>query len=152
MRVALAAEPSLSDAQFKKINGWIADKGANVAISAVITDILGLTESDQTISSRAFAAVDTENGNDIRQIYLLPELKGYLLDHFHQDKVEVYWTDKNFVLIAALAGVRGEKPGPTSFQEAQYAFRNEVAWWAKFADANEILSEPAGLEDRGSPA
>jgi hypothetical protein len=136
VHVTFAAEQSLSDAQIKKIDGWIAGKGNNVIISAVITEILGLTEGDQTISSRAFAAVDPETGNEIHQIYLLPGLKGYLVDHFHQDKVEVYWTDKDFVLKAALAGVRGEKPGPTSFQEAQLVFRNEVAWWAKFADAN----------------
>ena len=136
MPVALAAERSLTDAQFTKINGWIAEKGNDVAISPVITDILGLTQNDQTISSRAFAAVDPENGNEIHQIYLLPGQKGYLVDHFHQDKVEVYWTDKELVLKAALAGIRGEKPGPTSCPESQSVFRNELAWWAKFADAN----------------
>jgi hypothetical protein len=134
VRPAFAAERSLSDAQFAKINGWIAAKGNDVAISPVITDILGLTQNDQTISSRAFAAVDPESGNEIHQIYLLPGLKGYLVDHFHQDKVEVYWTDKDLVLKAALAGVRGEKPGLTSFPEAQAAFMSELAWWAKFAD------------------
>ena len=133
---AFTAERSLTDAQFEKINRWIADKGNDVAISPVITDILGLTQNDQTISSRAFAAVDPENGNEIHQIYLLPGQKGYLVDHFHQDKVEVYWTDKELVLKAALAGIRGEKPGPTSFPESQSVFRNELAWWAKFADAN----------------
>ena len=135
VRVAVAASRTLSDVQLKKINGWIADKGNDVVISAVITDILGLTENDQTISSRAFAAVDGEN-SEIHQVYLLPQGKGYLEDHFHQDKVEVYWTDKDFVLIAALTGARGEKPGATSFPEAQYGFSKEVAWWAKFADTH----------------
>jgi hypothetical protein len=136
MRGAAAGERPLSESQFKKINGLIAEKGRNVAISAVITDILGLTNSDQTLSSQAFATVDTAGGNEVHQIYLLPQAKGYLIDHFHQDKVEVYWTDKDLALIAALSGIRGQVPAPTSFVEAQYGFNNEMAWWAKFADAN----------------
>ena len=42
----------------------------------------------------------------------------------------------NPVLIAALSGVRGEKPAPASFRQAQFGFRNELAWWAKFADTH----------------
>jgi hypothetical protein len=134
VRAAAAAERSLTAAQIGKINALIADKGRDVAVSALITDILGLTRNDETISSRAFAAADTENGNDIHQIYLLPQGRGYLEGHFYQDKVEVYWLNRDFVLIAALSGVRGEKPAQTSFQEAQFGFGKELAWWAKFTD------------------
>jgi hypothetical protein len=131
-----AAERALSDAQLKKINGWIADQGKDIAVSAVITEILGLTKNDQTISARGYAALDTANGNEIHQIFILPEGKGYLADHFHQDKVEVYWADKDLVLLMALSGVRGARPEVMYFQDAQAAFNNELTWWAKFADKN----------------
>src|ERR1700686_1078797 len=59
---SVAAERPLSEAQLKKINGWIADQGRDIAVSAVITEILGLTKNDQTISARGYAALDPENG------------------------------------------------------------------------------------------
>ena len=132
---AVAAERALSEAQIKKIDGWIAEKGSDIAVSAVLTDILGLTRNDETISSRAFSARDAEN-NEIHQIYLLPQGKGYLVDRFHQDSVEVYWADQDLVLISGLTGIRGQKPASTSFAEAQFNFAHEVAWWAKFADTH----------------
>jgi hypothetical protein len=131
-----AAERALSDAQLKKIDGWIADQGKDIAVSAIITEILGLTKNDQTISARGYAALDTANGNEIHQIFILPEGKGYLADHFHQDKVEVYWADKDLVLLMALSDVRGARPEVMFFQDAQAGFNNELAWWAKYADKN----------------
>jgi hypothetical protein len=131
-----AAERLLSDAQLKKINGWIADQGKDIAVSAIITEILGLTKNDQTMSARGYAALDTTNGNEIHQIFILPEGKGYLADHFHQDKVEVYWADKDLVLLTALSGIRGAKPEIMFFQDAQAAFNGELTWWAKYADKN----------------
>ncbi len=133
---SVAAERPLSDSQLKKINGWIADQGRDIAVSAVITEILGLTKNDQTISARGYAALDAANGNEIHQIFILPESKGYLADHFHQDKVEVYWADKDLVLLTALSGIRGAKPEIMFFQEAQAGFNNELIWWAKYADKN----------------
>jgi hypothetical protein len=131
-----AAERLLSDAQLKKINGWIADQGKDIAVSAIITEILGLTKNDQTMSARGYAALDTTNGNEIHQIFILPEGKGYLADHFHQDKVEVYWADKDLVLLTALSGILGAKPEIMFFQDAQAAFNSELTWWAKYADKN----------------
>jgi hypothetical protein len=136
VRTSTAAERALSDAQLRKIDGWIADQGRDIAISAVITEILGLTKNDQTISARGYAALDAANGNEIHQIFILPEGKGYLADHFHQDKVEVYWADKDLVLLTALSGVRGTRPAVMFFQDAQAGFNNELTWWAKFADQN----------------
>jgi hypothetical protein len=133
---SVAAERPLSDAQLKKIDGWIADQGKDIAVSAVITEILGLTKNDETISARGYAAFDTANGNEIHQIFILPEGKGYLADHFHQDKVEVYWTDKGLVLLTALSGVRGARPEIMFFQDAQAGFNSELTWWAKYADKN----------------
>ena len=133
---SVAAERPLSDAQLKKINGWIADQGRDIAVSAVITEILGLTKNEETMSARGYAALDTENGNEIHQIFILPEGKGYLADHFHQEKVEVYWADKDLVLLTALSGIRGAKPEIMFFQDAQAAFNSELVWWAKFAEKN----------------
>lgn len=136
VRTSAAAERALSDAQLKKINGWIADQGKDIAVSAVITEILGLTKNDQTISARGYAALDAASGNEIHQIFILPDGKGYLADHFHQDKVEVYWADKDLVLVTALSGVRGARPEVMFFQDAQAAFNHELTWWAKYADKN----------------
>jgi hypothetical protein len=133
---SVAAERPLSDAQLKKINGRIADQGKDIAVSAIITEILGLTKNDQTMSARGYAALDTANGNEIHQIFILPEGKGYLADHFHQDKVEVYWADKDLVLLTALSGIRGAKPEIMFFQDAQAGFNSELTWWARYADKN----------------
>jgi hypothetical protein len=134
--LAPAAERPLSDAQLNKINGWIVDQGRDIAISPVITEILGLTKNDETLTVRGYAALDKDAGNEIHQIFVLPERKGYLAVHFHQDKVEVYWADKDLVLITALGGVRGGKPAIMLFQEAQAGFGNELTWWVHFADKN----------------
>ena len=57
---------TLSGAQLQKIDGWIADKGREIAITPIITDILGLTKGDQTMSCRAFAAEgDGDNPNQL---------------------------------------------------------------------------------------
>src|ERR1700730_15033037 len=106
---AAAATQSLSAVEIKKIDDLIAQQGRDIAISPLITDIVGLTQNDQTITCRAFGAVAPDT-NDTRHIYLLPADKGYLIDYFHAAIVEVYWTDKNLALIAALSGVRGQKP------------------------------------------
>jgi len=136
VRASVAAGRPLSDAQLKKISGWIADQGRDIAVSAVITEILGLTKNEETISARGYAALDPANGNEIHQIFILPEGKGYLADHFHQDKVEVYWADKDLVLLTALSGIRGARPEIMFFQEAQAGFDGELTWWAKYADKN----------------
>ena len=125
---------TLSAEQLKKIDGWIADKGREIAITPIITDILGLTKGDQTMSCRAFAAAG--DGDEVHQIYVLPDGKGYLEAHFYKNKLDVYWADKDFGLKAALEGVRGQMPAPTSFADAQYGFSFEVAWWAKYTDAH----------------
>jgi hypothetical protein len=124
-----------SDAQLSKINGWITDQGRDVALTPIITDILGLTQNNQTLTCHAFGAVDATT-NDIRHIYLLPADKGYLIDYFHAQIVEVYWMDKNLTLIAALSGIRGQAPLPISFQQALFGFGNEMGWWAKYADTH----------------
>jgi hypothetical protein len=136
VRVSTAAERALSDAQLKKINGWIAEKGRTVEVSEIITDILGLTQNNETMTSRAFATRDSENADEIHVIFILPAEKGYLEERFHQDRIEVYWADKNLVLISALTGIRGGLPAVMSFQEAQAGFNYDLKWWAKFADTN----------------
>ena len=128
------ATQSLSAAQLQKISGWIADSGRDIAVTPIITDILGLTKGDQTLTCRAFAAEGA--GDEIHQVYALPDGKGYLEAHFYKDKLDVYWTDKNFALLAAVEGIRGQKPATASFADAQYGFGFESAWWAKYADAH----------------
>ncbi len=125
---------TLSTTQIQKIDGWIAEKGREIAISPIITDILGLTKGDQAMSCRAFAAEG--DGDEVHQVYVLPEGKGYLEAHFYKDKADVYWVDTGFALKAALEGVRGQVPAPTTYADAQYGFSFEVAWWAKYTDAH----------------
>jgi hypothetical protein len=128
------ATQSLSAAELEKISGWIADKGRDVAVTPIITDILGLTNGDQALTCRAFAAEG--GGDEIHQIYVLPDGKGYLEAHFYKDRLDVYWTDKSFGLLAAVEGVRGQKPAAASFTDAQYGFGFELLWWMKYADAH----------------
>jgi hypothetical protein len=134
IHVTFAADRPLSDAELKKIQGWIADNGNTVSVSKLATDILGLTANDEAISTRAFAV--KESNSEIHQIGIIPEGKGYLEDHLHDDKLDVYWADKDLVLISALTGVRGGRPEAVSFREAQAEFSKELAWWAKFAGQN----------------
>ncbi len=129
-----AATQVLSAAQIQKINGWITDKGRDIAVTPIITDILGLTNGNQTLTCRAFATEG--DGGEVHQIYVLPDGKGYLEAHFYKDRLDVYWADKNFALLAAVEGVRGQKPTAASFADAQYGFDFESAWWAKYADAH----------------
>jgi hypothetical protein len=128
------ATQSLSAADLAKINGWIADKGRDIAVTPIITDILGLTNGNQALTCRAFAAEG--GGDEIHQIYVLPDGKGYLEAHFYKDKLDVYWIDKSFGLLAAVEGVRGQKPAAASFADAQYGFGFELLWWTKYADAH----------------
>lgn len=128
------AAQSLSAADLAKINGWIADKGRDIAVTPIITDILGLTNGSQPLTCRAFAAEG--GGDEIHQIYALPDGKGYLEAHFYKDKLDVYWTDKSFGLLAAVEGVRGQKPAAASFADAQYGFGFELLWWTTYANTH----------------
>ncbi|MGB6341428.1 MAG: hypothetical protein WBG15_01690 [Xanthobacteraceae bacterium] len=125
---------TLNAAQLKKIDGWIAEQGREITVTPIITEILGLTKDGQVVSCRAFAAAG--EGDEVHQIYLLPENKGYLEAHFYKNKLDVYWADKDFALKAAVEGVHGQLPAAISFADAQYGFSFEVAWWAKYADAH----------------
>jgi hypothetical protein len=136
VHAAAAAERALSEAQLKKINGWIAEKGRDVEVSEIITDILGVTQDNERISCRAFATRDKENADEIHVMFILPAGKGYLEEHFHQDRIEVYWADKNLVLISALTGIRGGQPAIMSFAEAKAGYDHDLKWWAKYAETN----------------
>jgi hypothetical protein len=128
------ATPPLTEAELKRIDDLIAQQGRDIAVTPIITEILGLTKGDQTITCRAFAAVG--DGDEVHQIYVLPDGKGYLAAHFYKDKLDVYSVDKTFALVAALEGVRGQYPAPTTFADAQYGYHFEQAWWAKYADTH----------------
>ena len=133
---AAAAGRPLSDVQLEKIIGWIAEHGSADSVNKIVTDILGLTQRDETISSRALAVRGSEGETDIHQIDVLPDGKGYLEAHFHGDKAEIYWADLNFTLQSAVDGVRGARPDLMSFPEAEGGLRRELVWWARFADAH----------------
>ncbi len=130
VQAPVAPTLTLSAAQLKKIDGWIADQGREIAVTPIITEILGLTKDDQTITCRAFAAEG--EGGEVHQIYALPDGKGYLEAHFYKNKLDVYWVDKDFALKAAVEGVHGRLPAAISFADAQYGFSFEVAWWVKY--------------------
>jgi hypothetical protein len=128
------ATPPLTAAELKRIDDLIAQQGKDIAVTPIITEILGLTKGDETMTCRAFAALG--EGNEVHQIYLLADGKGYLAAHFYKDKLDVYSVDKTFALVAALEGVRGQYPAPTTFADAQYGYHFEQAWWAKYADTH----------------
>jgi hypothetical protein len=128
------ATPPLTAAELKRVDDLIAQQGKDIAVTPIITEILGLTKGDETMTCRAFAAVG--EGNEVHQIYLLAGGKGYLAAHFYKDKLDVYSVDKSFALVAALEGVRGQYPAPTTFADAQYGYHFEQAWWAKYVDSH----------------
>ena len=68
-----AAERSLSDVQRDKIKGWIAQYGTDDSVNKMVTDILGLTRDNETISSRALAVKGSGSDNEIHQIDILPD-------------------------------------------------------------------------------
>jgi hypothetical protein len=133
---AAAAERPLSEAQLAKIKSWIAEHGSADSVNKIVTDILGLTQGDETISSRALAVRGSEGETDVHQIDVLPNGRGYLEAHFHDDKAEIYWADVNFTLQFAVDGVRGARPDLMSFPEAEGGLRQELSWWARFADTH----------------
>jgi hypothetical protein len=133
---AAAAERALSDEQKRKIDGWIAQDGRETPMNKMVTDILGLTKNDETISPRAYVVKGTEDASEIHQIEILPRNQGYLVGHAHQDKLEIYWTDNDLVLISTAAGTRGGHGEQMSFADAQRELGKELGFWAKFADTH----------------
>jgi hypothetical protein len=134
-RAGAAGARPFSDDELKKIKRWIV-AGRDVPLNKIVTDILGLTKEDETISARAFAVKDPENPAAIHEIGLLPAGKGYIETHIHQDRIAVYWADNDFALISAAAGARGQEAEQASFREAQIGLNEEWTFWAKFADKN----------------
>jgi hypothetical protein len=133
---ATATAAPLSEAQLAKVKGWIGEHGGLDSVSKIVTDILGLTQGNETIVSRALAVHDPDSQTDIHQIDVLPNGKGYLEAHFHDGKAEIYWADLNFNLQFAVEGARDSRPDLMSFPEAESGLRRELAWWAKFAETH----------------
>jgi hypothetical protein len=133
---AAATERALSEAQLAKIKGWLVEHGGPDSISKIVTDILGLTQGNETITSRALAVHDSDSPADIHQIDILPNNKGYLEAHFHDGRAEIFWADLNFNLQFAVEGARDARPDLMSFPEAEGGLRREIVWWARFADAH----------------
>jgi hypothetical protein len=131
-----AADRPLSDAQLDKLKGWIAQRGNDDSVNKIVTDILGLTRDQETISSRALAVRGSVTEIDIHQIDILPDGKGYLEVHFHDDKAEIYWADRDLNLVFAVDGVHGGRPDAMSLADAQVGLRDELEWWAKFIDTH----------------
>jgi hypothetical protein len=138
-----AAAPKLSEAQLRKLIAVIPEKGTVVTANKRVTDTLGLTKDRDVIASRTLT-VKERTGSYVHQIQPLPGGQGYLVGKISPTTMEVYWTDKNLVLVAAVASMRG---GPatgmnggmmvysTPLKEAQDDFGKEVAYWATVADA-----------------
>jgi hypothetical protein len=133
---AAATEHPLSETQLAKVKSWLVEHGGPDSISKIVTDILGLTQGNETVTSRALAVHGSDSPTDIHQIDILPSNKGYLEAHFHDGKAEIFWADLNFNLQSAVEGARDARPGLMSFPEAQAGLNDELAWWATFADTH----------------
>jgi hypothetical protein len=88
--------------------------------------------------------VKERTGEILHQMQPLPKGMGYLFGKIGPTTVQVYWADKNLVLIAAMtsvaggptAGMTGGKLNyPTPVKEAEPDFRQELAYWAMVADS-----------------
>jgi hypothetical protein len=131
---SVAATGQLSAVQLGKINGWIGEHGGPDSISKIVTDILGLTQGNQTITSRALAVHGSDGA--IHQIDVLPNRKGYLLAYFHDSSAEIFWANPGFALQSAVEGARDARPAAMSVPEAEAGLNQELAWWATFADTH----------------
>lgn len=138
-----AAAPPLSQAQLKKIGDALADKGKVVLAAKTVTDALGLTKNDETISSPALTVKERDNGL-IHQFQPLPQGAGYIVGNIGPTTMEVYWADKNLVLVAAISSVHNMLTNSLPNEalvaavpvaQAQPDFANELAYWATVADA-----------------
>jgi hypothetical protein len=130
---AVAETQSISDAQLKKINEIIAVKGNEVTINKMISGLLGATKNDDPVSSRALAVNDNQGG--IHQIQPLPDGRGYIVGELHPNMAHVYWVNKDFVLVSALALMNGQPPTAMPIEEAQVGLGTELAYWASIADS-----------------
>lgn len=131
---SVAAASQLSDIQLGKIKGWIGEHGGPDSVSKILTDILGLTQDNQTITSRALAVHGSDGA--IHQIDVLPNRKGYLVAYFHDRSAEIFWANLNFGLQSAVEGARAARPAAMSVPEAEAGLKQELAWWATFADTH----------------
>jgi len=140
---SVAAAPKLSEAQLKKILDTIPAKGTAVTADKRVTDTLGLTKNSNSIAARALT-VKERFGDLIHQMQPLPGGKGYLFGNIGPTITEVFWADKNLVLVAAMTSVRGGPAAgmtggmifyPTTVQDAQPNFSKELAYWATVAGA-----------------
>jgi hypothetical protein len=134
VKESVAASSLLSDVQLGKIKGWIGEHGGPDSISKIVTDILGLTESNQTITSRALAVHASDGA--IHQIDVLPNRKGYLVAYFHDGSAQIFWANQSFALQSAVEGARDARPAAMSVPEAEAGLNEELAWWATFADTH----------------
>ena len=130
---AVAETQPISDAQLKKINEIIAVKGNEVTINKMISGLLGATKNDDPVSSRALAVNDNQSG--IHQIQPLPDGRGYIIGELHPNLAHVYWVNKDFVLVSALALMNGQSPTAMPIEEAQVGIGTELAYWASIADS-----------------
>ena len=135
--------PKLSAAQLKKLDDYAVTNGKVVTADKRVTDTLGLTKDKQEMYSPALT-VKERTGEILHQMQPLPEGKGYLFGNIGPTTVQVYWADKNLVLIAAMtsvsggptAGMTGGKINyPTPVKDAEPDFRQELAYWAMVADS-----------------
>ena len=135
--------PKLSAAQLKKLDDYAATNGKVVTADKRVTDTLGLTKDKQEMYSPALT-VKERTGEILHQMQPLPGGKGYLFGNIGPTTVQVYWADKNLVLIAAMtsvsggptAGMTGGKINyPTPVKDAEPDFRQELAYWAMVADS-----------------
>jgi len=138
-----ASAPKLSEAQLEKLIDTMPIEGKIVTAEKRVTDTLGLTKNNETLTSRALT-VKERAGVLFHQIQLLPGGKGYLFGNIGPTTVQVFWADKNLVLVAAMTSVKGGPTAgmtggmmvyPTPVKEAAPDFSNELAYWATVADA-----------------
>jgi hypothetical protein len=132
---AASADPqqAFTAAEAKKINEIAEEKGDNGVINKKVSDGLGMTKNDETVTSHAFAVKDSK-GN-VHQIQPLPNDRGYMLGEVVGSKfIYVYWANKDFGLISAVSFIRGQSPKPMANADAQAGIGYELTYWASWID------------------
>ena len=127
------AAVSLSAAQLEKIRTVMAQEGEVTVTAKFVSDHLGVTRDLETVIVPAMAVRDDQAV--IHQFQLLPDDRGVLLSEIRGDTIDYYWIDGSYALISAMR-TRAHQISPLPRSEATLQARQELGYWAQFADTH----------------
>ena len=124
----------ISDAQFQKVAGLIrTPRGKAADLLPTIAAALGLSGGGKGAVLGRLAITDKQGTR--YQISLLSGGKGYLLARHSGSSVRMFLMDANRALVSGLTVEGDQSPVTLSAQDASPLFQQDLAAWARIADA-----------------